>query len=674
MLVNGNVRLAGKAHAVSLNVGVALEIDRDRGGVVLGFRFVVQLDDRAGVAVSLTAGFSDLHNGDFLGRNNTAVGDHADLAGKNDTGLVLVGADEISVLAKLRDLLRMDKNDLLAVDLFLKKINGVNDAGILDRSGAAVIGELRPLKRGHGVVVYLGSNGLRKLVVGLADGIAVAGKDGFVRQLNGLHRLFDGDGRGGSGQLHGFCGNTFGNVGSVADVGVLRHGHGVAGNAYKRSVNLRKGRDNNLVGNFRGNHIRHDLRINQVRKFGGLVCHSLNHPLKLIFCKLCVCSGILVEQFQAFLIAHFGEVFLCHGITAALIVGQLVFDDLLVAGRFKLCRELRFQTGQLVIHALDFAVFVKRQLFRLVLLMQLERHIVRIDRLCVTKGKLDRVFKLRLFKLCLKLLHLLFIAGNLALQVLIVFRAFLQLGNKAVCGVKLCGFAVKKRLKSVILAFADILAASKVRKLDLLVLVGFVAVVGIDRRFELLVKLFAQNLFQKFHVFILPLPMFFSAVSPQTSACLSVRRKDDLERFKRRVQDYEKSSRSEFPNNCFNLFFGQPIRAFQVSFPTSPSERIFAAVWNDLTALSVFSPKLPSTSTDIPRKTRSVCRAFTESPVCPLFSRGRVTVQVSAAPLVGASAASPAAPGIFSTCPAWIRSEVSPFSVLISFQRVPSPS
>nr|DAN91648.1 MAG TPA: hypothetical protein [Caudoviricetes sp.] len=527
MLVNRNVRLAGKAHAVSLNVGVALEIDRDRSGVVFGFRIVVQLDDGASIAVRLTAGFSNLHNGDFLGRNNAAVGDHANLAGKNDTSLVLVRADEISVLAKLRDLLRMDKNDLLAVDLFLKKINCVNDAGILDRSGAAVIGELRPLKRGHGVVVNLGSNGLRKLVVGLADGIAVAGKNSFVRQLNGLHRLFDGDGRGGSGQLHGFCGNAFGNVGSIADVGVLRHGNGVAGNADKRVVDLRKGGNNNLIGNFRGNHIRHDLRINQVRKFSGLVCHSLNHPLKLIFCKLCVCSGILVEQFQAFLIAHFGEFFLRHGITAALIVGQLVFDNLLAASAFKLIRELRFQTGKLVIHALDFSVFVKRQFIGTVLLAQLESQIVGINGLCITQGKLNGIFKLGLFKLCLKLRHLRFISGDLALKFLVALGSFLQIGNQAVgCG-QLGFLAVKHRLKRIILALPDILTAAKVGKLDLLVLVGCIAVVGIQLFRKLCIQLFAQNIFQKFHCVFLPLPLFLIAVSPQTSTLLNpgVRRK-----------------------------------------------------------------------------------------------------------------------------------------------------
>nr|DAU37772.1 MAG TPA: hypothetical protein [Caudoviricetes sp.] len=245
---------------------------------------------------------------------------------------------------------------------------------------------------------------------------------------------------------------------------------------------------------------------------------------------------------------------------------QLVFLDFLLPGTFKLIRELRFQTGQLVIHAFDFAGLIKLQLIGAVLLTQLERQIVRIDRLCVTKSKLDRVFKLRLFKLCLKLLHLRFIAGDLTLKLFIAFRAFLQLGNQAVSRVKLGGLAVKLCLKGVILALADILTAAKIGKLNLLVLVCFAAVVGVDRRFKLLEKLFAQNLFQKFHCVYLPLSLFLIAVSPQTSACLSVRRKDDLERFKRLVQDYEKSSYSGFPNNCFNLFFRSADQGFPSIF------------------------------------------------------------------------------------------------------------
>nr|DAG08866.1 MAG TPA: hypothetical protein [Caudoviricetes sp.] len=275
--------------------------------------------------------------------------------------------------------------------------------------------------------------------------------------------------------------------------------------------------------------------------------------------------GILIEDFHSVCVGHFEQRFFRDGI-AALTVRKFVFNDFLLSGTFKLIRELRFQTGELVIHALDLSVFVKCQLFRLVLLAQLESQIVRIDRLCITKRKLNGIFKLRLFQLCLKLLHLRFIAGDLTLKLFIAFRAFLQLGNQAVGRVKLGGLAVKLCLKRVIFALADILTAAKIGKLDLLVLIRFAAVVGVDRRFKLLEKLFAQNLFQKFHVFILPLSMFFSAVSPQTSACLSVRRKDDLERFKRRVQDYEKSSRSEFPNNCFNLFFRSADQGFPSIF------------------------------------------------------------------------------------------------------------
>ena len=168
----------------------------------------------------------------------------------------------------------MDEDNLLTVDLFLEQINSVHNAGILDSGSRAIIDKLCALKGGHCVIVHLGSNGLRKLGVGLANGIAIAGKNSFVRQLNGLHGLLDGDGGGGSGQLHGLGGNAFSNVGGITDIGVLRHGHGVTGNALKRGVDLRKRRNNDFVSNLRRDHVSHNLRIDKVSNFSNLISHS----------------------------------------------------------------------------------------------------------------------------------------------------------------------------------------------------------------------------------------------------------------------------------------------------------------------------------------------------------------------------------------------------------------
>lgn len=113
-------------------------------------------------------------------------------------------------------------------------------------------------------------------------------------------------------------------------------------------------------------------------------------------------------------------------------VGQLVFDNLLLSSGFKLGRELGLQTGKLVLHAFDLAVFIQRQFLGLILLVELIGQIIRVERLSIPKRQLDSVINSGLLKLLLKLADSGLVAGDLTLKLLVALGAFFQISDYAV--------------------------------------------------------------------------------------------------------------------------------------------------------------------------------------------------------------------------------------------------
>ena len=85
----------------------------------------LQLDDGAAVDAVL--------QGDLFAGHQAAAGDHADLAGEGHARLVLVGADEVGVLAQLGDLFGVEEEHLVgAAHLLLKEVDGVHDGVVAD--------------------------------------------------------------------------------------------------------------------------------------------------------------------------------------------------------------------------------------------------------------------------------------------------------------------------------------------------------------------------------------------------------------------------------------------------------------------------------------------------------------------------------------------------------------
>ena len=225
----------------------------------------------------------------FLGRHHATVCHHADLTGQHHAVLVLVCTEEIAVFPQLCHLLRVDKDDLVRVHFLVQHVNGVHNAGVLDRRRTAVIGQLCPLQCSHGIGIDLRRDGLSDLVIGLCHWVAIAGQHGFVCQFHRFHRFLDLHGGGAGLELYGVCLYALGNVYRIADVAVLRHSDRVTRYALQGGVHLCERSDNDLAGDFGGDHIRHDLRIYKVLN-GCCFCHSYSPflPVRVSYVSLSV--------------------------------------------------------------------------------------------------------------------------------------------------------------------------------------------------------------------------------------------------------------------------------------------------------------------------------------------------------------------------------------------------
>ena len=178
----------------------------------------------------------------------------------------------------------MDEQHLVgAAHLLLKQVNSIDDGVVADLGLAAVVDQACGLQGVHAVIVDLGGNGLRQLGVGLAHRVAVAGQHGLVGQADALHGLFDGGLAGGGRHLLNGDLAALGHVGGVADVGVGRHGDGIAGHALQRIVNFGKRCHAQLLRDARGHHIPHNLRVDQFGQLRDEIRHIVSPFLCFYF-------------------------------------------------------------------------------------------------------------------------------------------------------------------------------------------------------------------------------------------------------------------------------------------------------------------------------------------------------------------------------------------------------
>ena len=266
MSVSGDSSLSCKGITLSLDVGITLHINGQCCCIVFGICIVVELNDGAKIVRAVV--------GNFLRRNDTAICNHADLASHNDLTGILFRGNEVIVLAKCSKLLRMNENDLFGVDFLFEEVNGINDTCVADFRARAVMLKLCALQCSHSVAVYLCSDSLCKLIVGLTNGITIAGKNRFVGQFNGSHCLLNLCSGGGCSQLYGLSSDTFCDIFCVADVCILGNGDGVTGYALKGSVDLCERCNNDLLRNFCADHISHYLRIDEISDHSSLICHN----------------------------------------------------------------------------------------------------------------------------------------------------------------------------------------------------------------------------------------------------------------------------------------------------------------------------------------------------------------------------------------------------------------
>nr|DAK71503.1 MAG TPA: hypothetical protein [Caudoviricetes sp.] len=471
ILRGGHIGLLLFGEPLAVNLNVLLQEDGNSGQLVLGilgFRAVrLQLDDGTQVIlacssqsldlvgsgqrhrrINLCLVFFDVGSGDlditsriinrmghqpnFLGLLDPAAGNLANGTIDCNTGLELVSGQKVRILQQGGLLGGVDKHHLFnAVFLVLELGNSVHNTAVGNaRQGGSGINIFTLIDGIQHITVNFAGNGLRKLGLRLANGIAKAAVYGLLGNANGLHGLFDGEGGAGSGQGRQANFRALCHVLGITNVVPTGNGLGITGNAYQGSVNLGIGGQLQQRVNLRANHRTHHFRVNHVRHLG--YCHN-NLPrfrfCVLAFHRLTESFRIFFKDFGPFGIRLFQNFRAGHRVVTVMGI-QLVFDDVLLASLFKLRGKLRPQGCKLVIPALDLAVFVK---LKFAFLLQFEGQVIRIKRFGRQQFYMDRGIKLRLRQLCLKLCNLAFIVGDFLLKPFIALGGFFQFCNQAAC-------------------------------------------------------------------------------------------------------------------------------------------------------------------------------------------------------------------------------------------------